>query len=189
MTGLAKSRGVDQVDARILKTRRTLHTALVALMAEKSFDGVTIQEIAARAGIGYATFFRHYPSREALLAEIADGLIGDLLVVVAPLMLERNTAAAAQMLVRFVDERRPLCYGLLVGAGDAMRRDITRRAIALAGGADRVAPTWLPRDLGIVHGVAASLTILGWWLEHDPRRDSASIAAMIDRLVFAPISG
>jgi AcrR family transcriptional regulator len=185
----ASSRAPARPDARITKSRRALHAALLDLVSEMPFEDVTVAAIAARAGVGYATFFRHYPAREALLAEIADGLIGELLVVIAPRVLAQETGAAALELARFVEARRPLCRALLVGAGDAMRRDITARAVALAGTAEARMPLWLPRELGIVHSVAATLTILGWWLEQDAPADAAAVAGLLDKLVFSPVAG
>ncbi len=184
-----KSRETPRPDARITKSRRALHAALIDLVSEMPFEEVTVAAITGRANVGYATFFRHYPTREALLAEIADALIGELLVLIAPLVQAQDTGAAALALTRFVDHRRPLCRALLVGAGDAMRRDITARAIAAAGTAGTDTPEWLPPNLGIVHGVAGTLTILRWWLDHDTRQDAAGMAHVIDRLVFAPIAG
>ncbi len=183
-----KSRETQRPDARIAKSRRALHAALIELVTKMPFEEVTVAAITARAGVGYATFFRHYPTREALLAEIADGLIGELLTLIVPLVLAKDTGAAALALTRFVDDRRPLCRALLVGAGDAMRRDITARAIAAAGSSGTDTPAWLPRGLGIVHGVAGTLTILQWWLEHDSAQDAAGIAHVVDRLIFAPIA-
>lgn len=185
---LNKSRGPSRPDARITKSRYALQAALLDLVAEMPFEEVTVAAITTRAGIGYATFFRHYPSREALLAEIANDLIGQLLVLIAPLVLAQDTGAAALALSRFVAARLSLCRALLVGAGEAMRRDITARAIAAAGTAEAPVPDWLPRDLGIVHGVAATLTILRWWVEQDAPQDAAAVADMIDRLVFAPMA-
>ncbi|MEG3089190.1 TetR/AcrR family transcriptional regulator [Sphingomonas sp. PB4P5] len=183
-----KSREPPRQDARITKSRHALQAALLDLVAEMPFEEVTVAAITTRAGVGYATFFRRYTSREALLAEIADDIIGQLLVLIAPLLLAQDTAAAASALTRFVDVRRPLCRGLLVGAGEAMRRDITARAVAAAATAEAPVPEWLPRDLGIVHGVAATLTILRWWLEQDRPHDAAAVADIIDRLVFGPMS-
>jgi AcrR family transcriptional regulator len=187
VTEIEASRG-PRTDARITKSRHALHSALLALVGEMPFEAVTVAAITTRAGVGYATFFRHYPSREALLAEIADDLVGQLLILVAPLVLAQDTRAAALALTGFVDARRALCRALLVGAGDAMRRDITTRAVAAASTAGAPMPEWLPRDLGIIHGVAATLTILRWWLEHDQPKDIAAVADIIDTLVFAPMS-
>lgn len=183
-----KSRDTAHADPRIAKSRRALHAALLALVTEAPFEEVTVAAITKRAGIGYATFFRHYPSPEALLADIADQWIGELLARVAPLIVAQDTRAAALALASFVEARRPLCRALLVGAGEVMRRDITARAIAAAGGVEAPVQPWLPRDLGIAHGVAATLAILRWWLEADRQEDAAAVADIIDRLVFAPLA-
>ena len=60
-------------DARQVRSRNALTGALLALIEEKPFDQLTIREITGRAGTGYATFFRHYPTKEALLADVASG--------------------------------------------------------------------------------------------------------------------
>lgn len=176
------------MDARVAKSRGALRAALLELVAEAPFEAITVADITKRAGIGYATFFRHYATREALLAEVAEQLIGDLLVLVAPLVARQNTRAAALALTDFVEAHRPLCRALLVGAGEAMRRDITSRAVAAAEGYGAPAPDWLPRDLGVVHGVAATLSILRWWMEQDGEYGGATVAGLIDRLVFAPLT-
>lgn len=175
-------------DPRIARTRQVLHAALVSLITEKPFANVTVQDIAARAGVGHATFYRHYPTRDALLADVADGLIMDLAAVIAPMLQSRDTAAAARTLTEFVAANRALCSGLLVGASDAMRRTLTDRATAIGRHVGTDTPTWLPPALGVVHAVGATLAILGWWLEHDAGRSNAEIATILDRLVFAPLS-
>jgi len=58
-------------DARAIRTRRALREALLGLIETRAFEQITIREIAARAGIGYATFFRHHASTEALLDDLA----------------------------------------------------------------------------------------------------------------------
>ena len=49
-----------KTDRRILRTRDTLGDALVALMQEKSFDHITVQDLLDRAGVGRSTFYVHY---------------------------------------------------------------------------------------------------------------------------------
>ena len=60
-----------------MRTRRTLLDALLRLIEARPFDQITIREIAGEAGIGYATFFRHYPSKDALLQDLASGEIAE----------------------------------------------------------------------------------------------------------------
>lgn len=52
-----------------------LSEALVKLMEEKSFDSITIGEIAAEAGVGRATYFRNFKSKDELLSFQMDMLL------------------------------------------------------------------------------------------------------------------
>src|SRR5471032_1530884 len=73
-------------DPRVTKTRAALAEAVLALAAEKPFADVTITEIAERAGVGYASFFRHYKDKDALLSDVADTLVNDLIAIIMPAM-------------------------------------------------------------------------------------------------------
>lgn len=177
-------------DARITKTRAALARAVVAFAGEKDFGDVTITDIARRAGIGYATFFRHYPDKESLLAEVADALMDDLLPLMTPALVNDDTGGAALALCRFVDARRDLCRALLAGgAADLLRQQLVIRAIRRAEALNLPRPPGVPRDLLLVHGVTATLGLLGWWLAHDDRLGVAAMAAIIDELVIRPTRG
>jgi AcrR family transcriptional regulator len=60
-----------RVDPRIKRTRQWLHQALLALMGEKSFEAITVQDVAERAGVNRATFYAHFPDKYALLEHSA----------------------------------------------------------------------------------------------------------------------
>ena len=65
-------------DKRVKRTRRRLHLALVSLAREKGYEQVTVQEIAARAGVSHRTFYRHYRDREALLEDVTCRVLEEL---------------------------------------------------------------------------------------------------------------
>lgn len=54
-------------DRRVLRTRDTLGDALFALMREKNFDEITVQDLLDRAGVGRSTFYVHYKDKNDLL--------------------------------------------------------------------------------------------------------------------------
>lgn len=62
MTSLEKP-----VDLRIRRTRRMLQDAFVALMAEKRFVDITVQDITERAMINRGTFYDHFADKHALM--------------------------------------------------------------------------------------------------------------------------
>ena len=57
----------EKLDRRIQRTRQLICDALMALMLEKSYDKITIQEIIDRANVGRATFYNHYQDKDDLL--------------------------------------------------------------------------------------------------------------------------
>ncbi|HLZ31959.1 MAG TPA: TetR/AcrR family transcriptional regulator [Chloroflexota bacterium] len=59
---------VSATDPRVKRTRQRLQEALVELLAEKSFDAITVQDIAARSTINRATFYAHFADKQALFA-------------------------------------------------------------------------------------------------------------------------
>jgi AcrR family transcriptional regulator len=45
------------LDRRIRRTRATLRDALIALILERGFDSITVQDITDRANLARATFY------------------------------------------------------------------------------------------------------------------------------------
>src|SRR5688572_981142 len=54
-------------DLRVRRTRKLLIQALIELTIEKGFAAITVQEIADRAMVNRATFYRHYLDKHDLL--------------------------------------------------------------------------------------------------------------------------
>jgi len=73
------------------RNRRALIDAAIEVFGERGLDA-TVSEIARRAGVGQGTAFRHFPSKEHLIAATVNDL------------LERLTARAVELL----DEPDPL---------------------------------------------------------------------------------
>lgn len=69
-----------------------------AMMATS--DDLKLNAVAKRAGVGQATFYRHFPTREALLSEVYRSDVDDL-VATAPILLERY--APLEALARWFD--------------------------------------------------------------------------------------
>lgn len=182
-------RARDSSDARVVRSRAALRAALVELIGEQPFATITVAALTQRAGVGYATFFRHYPDLAAVLAEVADALIAELLDRLVPLLGAGDGLAVMRALTQEVVARRDLAHALLTGAGDSMRQAVTRRAIDQALATPAPTPQDLPRDLAVTHLVGATLTILTWWLDRAPDMAADAVAAMLDRLVLAPVLG
>ena len=64
---LKRDKDEKKVDPRIKRTRKLLQQALMELMREKSFQAITVQDIAERATVNRVTFYAHFEDKHALL--------------------------------------------------------------------------------------------------------------------------
>jgi len=64
----------NDLDRRVQKTRKLLQDALIELVAEKSYETVSIREILERANVGRSTFYAHFQDKDQLLHSILDRL-------------------------------------------------------------------------------------------------------------------
>src|SRR5271163_3227251 len=69
----------ETTDPRIVRSRHMLMEALAKLLTQKSFDDISIQEIADEATLNRATFYLHYTDKNALLQAMAAERFGELI--------------------------------------------------------------------------------------------------------------
>src|SRR5450755_2030754 len=63
------ARGDERIDPRVERSRIVILKAAVDELANVGYGGVTIESIAARAGVGKSTIYRHWPDKLALIAD------------------------------------------------------------------------------------------------------------------------
>ena len=176
-------------DARVVRTREALRDAMMSLAEESPLDAITVRAIAARAGVGYATFFRHYPDKDALLADVADRLIREFLQRVAPLLQQHDRAAAAKSMCDFVLEHLAIYKALLAGgSGETVRAEMLRQTMITMAATRKRKLDGPFDDVMLFHLVSAILNLLTWWLRNLDRIDAAGMAEIIERAVLAPVS-
>ena len=64
---LSNPREEEKLDPRVKRTRRLILQAFGDLLAEKSFDAVSVQDVTDRAQINRATFYAHFQDKYELL--------------------------------------------------------------------------------------------------------------------------
>lgn len=69
----------ERVDRRVQRTRKLLIDSLMALIAEQSYESITVQDIIDRANLGRSTFYLHYQDKEDLMQSSIEGVVSKLI--------------------------------------------------------------------------------------------------------------
>lgn len=176
-------------ETRRERTRAALRSAMLAMLAEKPFEQIQILDLTRAAGVGYATFFRHYAGTQDLLDEIASDQIRKLLEMAIPVMQQFDNQASLTALCLYVCEQRSLWRVLLTGgAAHSVRAEFVRQAREWSRKADG-RETSVPLDLGTVCAAGSTIDALAWWLEQGEGYGAEEMAGFINRLIIAPFVG
>jgi AcrR family transcriptional regulator len=181
---------MDGQDRRVKRTQNLLAKALIELTLERGYEAVTIRDITERADVGYATFFRHYRDKDALLHGALDVILAELMALLPSPISGAEPAATGTVLFRYVKEHEALCR-VLLGSGGSPR--LVRRIIE-AGAAgvmrdNRPRPgSAVPFEVAAHHLVASSVALIEWWLEHDMSYPPERMGEIYAELIVRPTS-
>jgi len=173
-----KGETVPPEDRRVRRTRRLLRDALVSLVLERGYAGITVEDITDRADLGRATFYSHYTDKDDLLGQVVSDLADDLQVRLGPLMPESSigfTGKPVLEMFRHAAEERDVYRVILRGEGDgkALRKFVEDRSAAAVrifsarGKALGVTPR-IDIEVLARAWVGEQIAVLQWWLESDP---------------------
>jgi len=172
---------------RATRSRPALRQALLELLEENSLEQITIREIASTANVGYATFFRHYPDKDALLHDLASDEISRLLTMTLPLFYTAETLSSSEALCTYVWTNRTLWKGLLAGgAVAALKAEYLRQGLEVLEQME-ARDAWLPGELALTFTVSSIIEVLGWWLKQDKPMPIKSMAEVLHRLTILPV--
>jgi AcrR family transcriptional regulator len=184
-------RKVARADPRVSRSTYALGRALVELMLERDFDGITVQSILDRAGVGRSTFYAHYRNKrdvlhssyERMFARLEQGLdspssTGARLVPVTEFLAHVAQVGAFVDALRAsgqLDELWELGVGYLA-------RMIERRIVAAPGATPSV-----PRALVARMLAGALMEMVRWWLDHQRASTPAQMDVVFHELARATL--
>ena len=176
---------LDPTDRRVKRTQRLLAEALIALTLEKGYDAVTIRDITERADVGYATFFRHYSDKDALLHDVAHVVMQQLL----DLLPKGDPTEMGVKMFEYLRVNSAVCR-VLLGSHGSMQM----LAQIAAQGAELVLRDHTPRPDSVIppeiaaqHMVASLLALIQWWLDHDMPYPPDKMGEIYQRLIVQPV--
>jgi AcrR family transcriptional regulator len=173
-------------DARAVRTREALRHALLRLLELKSLEQITIRDICEVSEVGYTTFFRHHPTKESLLDDVAAEQIGQLIGLSMQAAEAATTRAGSLALFAYVDEHRKLWSTLLTGGAEgAMRNEFLRLSRQIA--ATRAhGDVWPPADIVTVLVASSTIELLSWWLRQKKPLTIEQMAEIHERVIVTP---
>lgn len=185
---------VRRLDRRQRKSRAALQQALLKVIATKSFDVVTVDEIAEAADVTRATFYAHYQDKAALLREAYEQLFDELALRVKgliPLEEPIYSGAAVAEVLRHAKEHADLYRATLSGAAGSEARaaftaalqEIVTAALAELSRRFGTAPPVPVSFVSATFSGALSSTVEAW-LNRRVRGSPAEVAGMFMRTQF-----
>lgn len=183
----------QKTDRRVRRTRDALGDALIALMQEKPFDSITVQDVLDRAGVGRSTFYVHYRDKEDLFMSGADEFFEALSTHLALRQDDSERVALVGEFFAHVAEMHWLVTALTTSGRFHDHMELARGHFA-RGIEQRLAE--LPRSRAIpaeqraamAHAHAgALLSLLQWWIDHGARASPAQMDDLFHHMVWGSV--
>jgi AcrR family transcriptional regulator len=177
------------VDRRVRRTRQLLQEALLALILEKGYDAITVQDVIDRADVGRSTFYAHFQDKEDLFLSEFEMLRS---------MFEQHMVAASPgtqdpweltlVMFRHAQDQHRL-YKALAGkqAGSIALTHIQRYLAALLRehlrpAMSRKTKAPVPPDVVAHYLVSSFMGLLTWWLDQNLPYPAEEINEMYRKL-------
>ncbi|MEW5872050.1 MAG: TetR/AcrR family transcriptional regulator [Chloroflexota bacterium] len=180
---------MDKIDRRIQRTNRLLQEALIELTLERGYDAVTIRDITDKADVGYATFFRHYPDKDALLVDLVQAMKEDFMALLAPHWLGSEPEKGSTILFQYVEDNFEL-VSVLLNSSSTMALLEPAQEIGLEGVKDAFTLEVngsIPVEVAANHLVASLISMMRWWVEHNMPYTPEQMGRFTTELIIRPV--
>src|SRR5450432_730792 len=187
-----------KIDPRIERTQEALRGALMALIEDKGFDAISVQDITERARLNRATFYLHYRDKKDLLLRTSETVFDRLVAEAGP--IDRGNLALQKpprqlvILFQHLAKHRDF-YRVVLGRSGVPALVARMREYLVSFTQPRLASlhTLYPAAVQILddrfiseYVVGALLGIIIWWLDNDLPHSPEYVA---DRFGWLSVAG
>ncbi len=183
-----------KTDARVRRTRDALGDALIALMQEKAFETITIQDVLDRAHVSRSTFYTHYSDKDDLLMSDSEEFFEALSMALSAHDDKSDRVFPVKEFFNHLADVQPF-YKALVKSGKFQENMELARGHFARGIERRLSE--LPRAKSIPAGersaiafthAGALLSLLTWWLDRGMREPPEQMDELFHRMVWNGLS-
>ncbi len=180
-----------RTNVRGRRTRDALGDALVALIHEKTFEEITVQQVLDRAGVSRTTFYTHFRDKDDLFLSDVEDFFALMEGLLDKMHSPPTRVAPLAELVSHVGEMREF-YRALVAAGKvhdlhelgigSFARSIEKRLVKAG---VKVEGNQLQAQ---AYGLAGSMmSLMDWWLRQTNPMSPVELDALFHRMVWAAV--
>lgn len=172
------------VDKRSLRTRGALATALIDLVPRHGIDALEVRKLAAAAGVGRSTFYKHYADKDDFLIKSFAGMVGGMDAHAQRNRRDYDTMLPATEVFRHVEDAR--AFALSMSASGEFARTIAAREDVLQAIAEQNLKRLRPglsmprRQEAAVVLAGVFMSLMRWWVEGGMRRRADEVAGLYD---------
>ncbi len=174
---------MKKIDRRVIRTRQSLGDALINLTLEIGYDSITIKKLTQYANIGYATFFRHFKSKDELLLFVLKSVLEDLTKMMKP---EMSPYEQAHIMFKYIKENDriyrvfvslPRDSDLIKAVYDVISVSILETYVARD-------ENYIPIDVAVNHIVTSIIELIRWWIHNDMKQTPEQMAIIQSELII-----
>ncbi|EAR50844.1 imidazole glycerol phosphate synthase subunit HisH [Oceanicola granulosus HTCC2516] len=178
----------DSTDRRVRRTRTMLLQAAERLIKEERWPEISVQALCEEADIARSSFYAHFGSKEALLAEVLERVLTRAEDEIGSLPRRPGRLVSLTWMVWHIRGNREL-YRLILGGegGDGLRRRVEGRFRAAMGG--ELTARGMAAPLEARRFVSAGLlAVLDAWLRTDTTIGAIELEIRLQRLAAPALS-
>ena len=185
------------MDRRQKKTRAAIFAAFSALLAEKSYSRITVQEIIDRADVGRTTFYAHFETKDDLLKALCAELFGHILSSAAKGAHTRGLYSRQDApdsvychLLQHLQQDKTLLSLLSCESSELFQRcfkdGLNELVGARAAAGEMLLPEGVPRDFLVNHISGSFVEMVLWWVRGGLRQTPEELDRYF-RAVMGPL--
>jgi len=187
------------LDRRQKKTREAIFKAFTALLSEKNYNQIAVQDIIDAADIGRTTFYSHFETKDYLLKDLCEELFGHIIDTAMGLPhghihceFGSEGDSVFLHLLRHLQENDRNILELLVSQNNEIflryfKSNLKKLILSQYADKGLLDGSKLPRDYLVNHISSSFVEAVDWWLSHKmketPEQMTEYFLATIDPLL------